>query len=35
VKIAYFEKQRQAGVEEIDIMVTHGLFTGDRWKELW
>lgn len=25
----------EAGVEEIDVMVTHGLFTGDRWKELW
>lgn len=26
---------REAGVEEIHIMVTHGLFTGDRWRELW
>lgn len=29
------EKLRQAGVEEIVIMVTHGLFTGERWKALW
>lgn len=28
------EKLRQAGVADIDIMVTHGLFTGDRWKKL-
>ena len=25
----------EAGVEEIYIMVTHGLFTGERWKGLW
>lgn len=25
----------QAGVQEIYIMVTHGLFTGECWKELW
>jgi ribose-phosphate pyrophosphokinase len=24
-----------AGVEEICIMVTHGLFTGSEWKKLW
>lgn len=29
------EKLVEAGVEEIHIMVTHGLFTGERWKELW
>ena len=26
---------REAGVQEINVMVTHGLFTGERWKELW
>jgi ribose-phosphate pyrophosphokinase len=25
----------EAGVCEIFIMVTHGLFTGERWKQLW
>lgn len=29
------EKLRQAGVEEITILVSHGLFTGERWKHLW
>ncbi len=29
------ERLREAQVEEIYIMVTHGLFTGDRWKKLW
>lgn len=29
------EKLGQAGVEEITILVTHGLFTGQRWKQLW
>ena len=29
------EKLEQAGVREIYVMVTHGLFTGDRWKQLW
>lgn len=24
-----------AGAQEIHIMVTHGLFTGERWKSLW
>jgi ribose-phosphate pyrophosphokinase len=25
---------RRAGVREIDVFVTHGLFTGERWREL-
>ena len=29
------DKLREAGVDDISIMVTHGLFTGDRWKGLW
>lgn len=29
------EKLKQAKVEEIYILVTHGLFTGTRWMELW
>ncbi len=29
------QKLGEAGVEDINIMVTHGLFTGDRWKEMW
>jgi ribose-phosphate pyrophosphokinase len=29
------EKLVQAGVEELGIMITHGLFTGEKWKELW
>jgi ribose-phosphate pyrophosphokinase len=29
------DKLREAGVDDISIMVTHGLFTGDRWKRLW
>ena len=24
-----------AGVEDIEVMITHGLFTRDEWKELW
>ena len=28
------KKLGEAGAEEITIMVTHGLFTGDRWKDL-
>jgi ribose-phosphate pyrophosphokinase len=28
------EKLREAGVDDISILVTHGLFTGDRWKKL-
>lgn len=26
---------QQAGVEDITVMVTHGVFTGTRWQELW
>lgn len=26
---------RRRGVEDITVMVTHGLFTGERWEELW
>jgi ribose-phosphate pyrophosphokinase len=29
------ERLGEAGVKDINIMVTHGLFTGKRWKELW
>ena len=29
------QKLVEAGVQEMYIMVTHGLFTGDRWRELW
>ena len=29
------EKLAGAGVKEISVMVTHGLFTGERWKQLW
>ncbi len=29
------QKLVQAGVREIYIMVTHGLFTGAEWKKLW
>ncbi len=29
------EKLLQAGASEIYIMVTHGLFTGTDWKDLW
>ncbi|HVY94181.1 MAG TPA: ribose-phosphate diphosphokinase [Bryobacteraceae bacterium] len=29
------EKLREGGAEEIDVMVTHGLFTGERWRKLW
>jgi ribose-phosphate pyrophosphokinase len=29
------QKLVEAGVREMYIMVTHGLFTGERWKELW
>jgi ribose-phosphate pyrophosphokinase len=25
----------RAGVEDITVFVTHGLFTGDAWRELW
>ncbi len=26
---------KELGVTDIIVMVTHGLFTGDKWKELW
>lgn len=29
------QRLAKAGVEEIQIMATHGLFTGARWRELW
>ena len=29
------ERLGKAGVEEIHVMVTHGLFTGGRWRDLW
>jgi len=29
------ERLVTAGVEEINIMVTHGLFTGTHWQQLW
>jgi ribose-phosphate pyrophosphokinase len=29
------ERLAKAGVEEIQIMATHGLFTGTRWRDLW
>ena len=29
------EKLSATGVEEVDVMVTHGLFTGTRWKDLY
>jgi len=29
------EKLARAGVEELHIFVTHGLFTGQAWKSLW
>lgn len=29
------EKLNQAGVHDLTVMVTHGLFTGERWKKLW
>jgi ribose-phosphate pyrophosphokinase len=28
------EKLRESGVDEITVMVSHGLFTGERWKQL-
>lgn len=33
--ISACEKLTEAGAEGIHIMVTHGLFTGRRWKGLW
>jgi ribose-phosphate pyrophosphokinase len=32
--ISACEKLVKSGVEHIDVMVTHGLFTGARWKDL-
>lgn len=29
------ERLSETGVEEIEVMVTHGLFTGTRWKDLY
>ncbi|HTS75594.1 MAG TPA: ribose-phosphate diphosphokinase [Bryobacteraceae bacterium] len=29
------EKLKQSGAREINVMVTHGLFTGARWRKLW
>lgn len=29
------EKLKAAGVREIRILVTHGLFTGSSWRHLW
>ena len=29
------EQLSRTGVEEIEVMVTHGLFTGTRWKDLY
>jgi len=29
------EKLKAAGVQEIYILVTHGLFTGSSWPQLW
>ncbi len=33
--IACCDVLQMAGVREITVMVTHGLFTGDRWHNLW
>jgi ribose-phosphate pyrophosphokinase len=33
--ISACEKLSRGGVEEIEVMVTHGLFTGRRWKDLY
>lgn len=29
------ERLSKTGIEEIEVMVTHGLFTGTRWKDLY
>lgn len=29
------KKLQEKGVGEITLMITHGLFTGEKWKELW
>ena len=33
--ISACEMLARSGVKEISVMVTHGLFTGDRWNRLW
>jgi ribose-phosphate pyrophosphokinase len=33
--LACARQLRAAGVREVLVMVTHGLFTGDRWRGLW
>lgn len=33
--VACCKKLKALGVTRITIMVTHGLFTGDRWQQLW
>lgn len=33
--ISACEKLSDSGVADISVMVTHGLFTGDRWGKLW
>lgn len=33
--ISACERLVAAGVQEINLMTTHGLFTGERWKTLW
>ncbi|MFI5385835.1 MAG: ribose-phosphate diphosphokinase [Fimbriimonadales bacterium] len=33
--LACCEKLNEAGTTEIDIVVTHGLFTGTKWRGLW
>lgn len=33
--IAACQAARQAGAKEIVIAVTHGLFTGEKWRQLW
>lgn len=33
--VACCKKLKNAGVKDITIMVTHGLFVGSKWEELW
>lgn len=33
--ISCCQKLQEAGVKEITVMVTHGLFTGRKWQRLW
>lgn len=33
--ISCCQKLQKAGVKEIIVMVTHGLFTGKKWEKLW